>query len=105
VWAGTGSHEEAWRIMAFEPAMRLQLSPWHDRAMARPRKLHPPTASDQLETLLGFRWGMGRPPKHNLKAWTVTDDWPDPVPVTMAEVEVFEQFFANLFDELFSGRD
>jgi hypothetical protein len=83
--------------------MRLQLWPWHHSPMARPRKIHPPSASDQLEALLGFRWEFGRPPKHNLNAWTVTDDWPDLVPVTMAEVEVFEHFFADLFDEFFSG--
>jgi hypothetical protein len=92
--------------MAFEPAMRLRVLSWHHSPiMARPRKIYPPTVSDQLEALLGFRWKMGRPPKHNLKVWTVTDDWPEPVPVTMAEVEVFEHFFANLFDELFSGRN
>jgi len=73
--------------------------------MARHRKIDPPTVSDQLEALLGFQWKMGRPPKHKLEAWTVTDDWPEPVPITMEEVEVFERFFAKLFDELFSGED
>jgi hypothetical protein len=105
VWAGKGSDEEAWRIMAFEPAMRLQVLPWHHGSMARARKIYPPTASDQLEALLGFRWKIGRPPKHNLNAWTVTDDWSDLVPITMAEIEVFEHFFADLFDKLLSGRD
>jgi hypothetical protein len=23
---------------------------------------------------------IGRPPKHDVEAWTVTDDWPNPVP-------------------------
>ena len=36
--------------------------------------------------------------------WTVTDDWPDEVPVTEAEIEVFEAWFGDLFDELFSTR-
>lgn len=40
-------------------------------------------------------------PKHDLTTWTVTDDWPDPVPVTEAEIEVFERWFGDLFDELF----
>lgn len=31
----------------------------------------------------------------------MTDDWPDPVPVTEAEIEVFERWFGDLFDELF----
>jgi len=36
--------------------------------------------------------------------WTVTDDGPDPAPVTEAEIDVFEAWFGDLFDELFSGR-
>jgi hypothetical protein len=34
---------------------------------------------------------------------TVTDDWPEDVPVTEAEIEVFEAWFGDLFDE-FSTR-
>jgi len=34
----------------------------------------------------------------------VTDDWPDEVPVTEAEIEVFEAWFGDLFDELFATR-
>ena len=36
--------------------------------------------------------------------WAVTDDWPEDVPVTEAEVDVFEAWFGDLFDELFSTR-
>jgi hypothetical protein len=32
---------------------------------------------------------------------TVTDDWPEDVPVTEAEIDVFETWFGELFDELF----
>ena len=32
----------------------------------------------------------------------MTDDWPDEVPITEAEIEVFEAWFGELFDELFS---
>jgi hypothetical protein len=61
-----------------------------------------PHASEQLEALLGCPWPFpGRPPKHDLSTWTVTDDWPERVPVTEAEVDVFEQWLADLFDELF----
>ena len=71
-------------------------------AMARPRKDRPPTASEQLEKLLGHPWPFtGRPPKHDLSTWTVTDDWPEHIPVTEAEVDVFESWFGDLFDELF----
>jgi hypothetical protein len=45
---------------------------------------------------------VGRPPKHdNLSNWIVTDDWPERIPVTDAEVDVFEAWFGDLFDELF----
>jgi hypothetical protein len=42
--------------------------------------------------------------RHDTAAWTVTDDWPEDVPVTEAEIEVFEAWFGDLFDELFSTR-
>jgi hypothetical protein len=44
---------------------------------------------------------IGRPPKHDVKAWIVTDDWPDPVPIVDAELAMFEAWFGDLFDELF----
>jgi hypothetical protein len=43
----------------------------------------------------------GRPPKHDLSTRTVSDDWPEQVPVSEAEVEVFESWFGDFFDELF----
>lgn len=42
-----------------------------------------------------------RTPKHDLSTWTVTDDWPEKVPVTEEEVRIFESWFGDLFDELF----
>jgi hypothetical protein len=44
---------------------------------------------------------IGRPAKHDLSTWIVTDDWPTRVPVTDAEIDVFEAWFGDLFDELF----
>jgi hypothetical protein len=70
--------------------------------MSRPVRKPVPTASEQLEAFLGYPWPFpGRPPKHDLSTWTVTDDWPERVPITEVEVEVFERWFGNLFDELF----
>jgi hypothetical protein len=43
----------------------------------------------------------GRPPRHDLETWTVTDDWPQSVPVTDAEVDVFEAWFGDFFDAMF----
>ncbi|HEX9590113.1 MAG TPA: hypothetical protein VGA15_20495 [Bradyrhizobium sp.] len=47
---------------------------------------------------------VGRPAPEDKTTWTVTDDWPEDVPVTEAEIEVFEAWFGDLFDELFSTR-
>lgn len=68
--------------------------------MPRASRPHQPSASEQLERLLG-RPFPGRPPKYDLETWTVADDWPQRVPVTEAEVDVFEAWFGDLFDELF----
>jgi hypothetical protein len=43
----------------------------------------------------------GRPTKHDLETWGITDDWPELVPVGDAEIDVFEAWFRDLFDELF----
>lgn len=69
--------------------------------MARSRKSSSPTASDQLEALLGYPWPFaGRPLRHDLSTWTIKDDWPEAVPITEAEVAVFEHWFGDLFDAL-----
>lgn len=39
---------------------------------------------------------------HDLARWRVTDDWPDPVPVTEAEIALFERWFADILDEITS---
>jgi hypothetical protein len=53
----------------------------------------------RLHQLLGKPWPFpGRPPKHDLSEWTVTDDWPERVRVTQAEIDVFEAWFGDLFD-------
>ena len=44
---------------------------------------------------------IGRPAKLDLESWRVTDDWTTHVPVTDAEIDVFEAWFDDLFDELF----
>jgi hypothetical protein len=46
----------------------------------------------------------GRPAAEDTSTWTVTDDWPDEVPITEAELDVFEAWFGELLDELFSTR-
>jgi hypothetical protein len=43
---------------------------------------------------------IGRPPKHDVEMWKVTDNWPKRVPITDAELDVFEAWFGDLFDGL-----
>lgn len=70
--------------------------------MSGRKRQRQPTASEQLEALLGYPWPFaGRPPRHDLSGWIVTDDWPNPVPVSAEEIAVVERWFGDLFDELF----
>jgi hypothetical protein len=43
----------------------------------------------------------GRRVKHDVETWRVVDNWPERVPVSQSEVDVFEAWFGDLFDELF----
>ena len=47
---------------------------------------------------------VGRPCKTDPTTWAVTDDWPPRVPVTEAEVELFEAWFGDLFDRMLGPR-
>ncbi len=38
------------------------------------------------------------------KRMRVTDDWPEDVPVTEAEIDVFERWFGDVFDELLNPK-
>jgi hypothetical protein len=42
----------------------------------------------------------GRDDRHQFR-FIVSDDWPEHIPVSEAEVDVFEAWFGDLFDELF----
>jgi hypothetical protein len=79
--------------------------------MAGPRKSHRQNlaAADALpDDLYDYARPVaprpGRPAPEEPTTSTVKDDWPEHVPVTEAEIEVFEAWFGDLFDELFSTR-
>ena len=75
--------------------------------MTRPRKSRPQCAEapdDLYDYARPPARRPGRPGPEDATAWTVKDDWPADVPVTEAEIEVFEAWFGDLFDELFSTR-
>ncbi len=42
-----------------------------------------------------------RPAADDAESWRVIDDWPERVPVTEREVDVFEAWFGDVLDELF----
>jgi hypothetical protein len=77
--------------------------------MARSQKLRRQHA-DLSRTAPDNPYDYARPPERRASrpapekptTWTVKDDWPEEVPVTEAEIEVFEAWFGDLFDELFS---
>ena len=83
----------------------------HTGAMARSQKsrrrraeLFGASANDLYEYARSPACRPGRPVAGDPTTWTVTDDWPEDVPVSEAEIEVFEAWFGDLFDELFSTR-
>lgn len=42
--------------------------------------------------------------ENDLADWIVTDDWPEHIPVSEAEVDLFERWFGDFFDELFGTK-
>lgn len=47
----------------------------------------------------------GHPPVFDVSKLPVQDDWPDEVPVTEAEIDVFERYFGNTLDRLFGPQE
>jgi hypothetical protein len=78
----------------------------HNRAMARSQESQRRVSTNaQCDDLYDYAVAPARPSRRRAKrtsvTWTVTDDWPEDVPVTEAEIAVFEAWFGELFDELF----
>jgi hypothetical protein len=79
----------------------------HSGAMASSQesRRRPAPAPASLDDLYDYAAAPTRPDRRRAKRdrirWTVTDDWPNDVPVTEAEIAVFEAWFGDLFDELF----
>jgi hypothetical protein len=62
-------------------------------------------ADAELDNLYDYARAPVHPGRRRAKrdrmTWSVTDDWPEDVPVTEAEIDVFEAWFGDLFDDLF----
>ena len=73
------------------------------RHRGRPRRPAPGILPDDLYDYYSHEPApkRGHPPAVAAETWRVVDDWPERVPVTAAEVDVFEAWFGDFFDELF----
>lgn len=47
----------------------------------------------------------GSPPVFDVSKLPVIDDWPEEVPVTEAEIDVFERYFGDMLDRLFGPQE
>ena len=84
----------------------------HRRAQrGRPRQPAPGTLPDDLydyEDDPAPRISPSRgSPSHvfDVEKLPVIDDWPDEVPITEAAIQVFERWFADVFDAMFGSVD
>ena len=99
-----------WDRITCNSAILLAQARYDIAVMPRPRKSRTrnPAAADPPIDLYDYvrppARRPGRPAPDDSTTWTVKDDWPEHVPVTEAEIEVFEAWFGDLFDELFSTR-
>jgi hypothetical protein len=79
--------------------MVATVAPW----LPRKNRSHGMRRAARYSTISMTMWP--RPGRRRAKrgsvTLTVTDDWPEDVPVTDAEIVVFEAWFGELFDELF----
>ncbi|WP_298498008.1 hypothetical protein [uncultured Maritimibacter sp.] len=77
----------------------------------RPRQPAPETLPDDLynysdDPTPRVSPPRGRPPHlFDVERLPVIDDWPEDVPITEAEMQVFERWFADVFDDLFGAVD
>jgi len=95
------------RDMAWSSAVLWIGQACHTGAMApaqESRRRRVP-ADASLDDLYDYSAAPARPGRRRANrasvTLTVTDNWPEDVPVTEAEIAVFEAWFGELFDELF----
>lgn len=67
-----------------------------------PRKSRSVSSTNSSQAVLSPK---RRRPKQDVSTWTVIDDWPEKVPVTEAEIEIFERYFGDVLDKLFGSID
>jgi hypothetical protein len=90
-------------LRPFYGSVRLAtVAPW--RALTKSCRPHA-LIGTSFDDLYDYAPTGGRPRRRQAKrapvTWMVTDDWPEDMPVTDAEIDVFEAWFGDLFDDLF----
>ena len=75
--------------------------------IGRSRQPIPKTLPDDLFDYADDPAPRRSPPPHvfDVEKLPVIDDWPEDVPITEAEIQVFERWFADVFDEMFGSLD
>ena len=83
----------------------------HRARKGRPRNPAPETLPDDLFDYAKDATPDGRERRKSplrivdIETLPVIDDWPEDVPVTLAEVEIFERHFGDVLDRLFGPID
>ena len=78
----------------------------------RPRQSVPRALPDDLYDYADDPMPAERLPRRGARAYIfdverlpVIDDWPEKVPVTVAEIDIFERYFGDVLDRLFGPVD
>lgn len=71
---------------------------------ARRKLTRPDSVGDLHDYAMPRARHRGHKAPEDTTEWVVTDDWPERVPVTKAEVDVFEAHFSDFFDKLLGPR-
>lgn len=77
------------------------------RRRGRPRRPSPNAAPDDLYDYAAEPEPQARAPRRgasrrfDVESLPVYDDWPERVPVTEEEVDIFERYFGDVLDRLF----
>ena len=83
----------------------------HRAQKGRPRTTAPETLPDDLFDYADDPTPDGRERRRSslrivdVETLPVIDDWPEKVPVTLSEVEIFERHFGDVLDRLFGPID
>lgn len=76
------------------------------RTYRRRPRLGPLAERDDLRDYAAPRPPYRRGPRSaDLDGWLVTDTWPERIPVTRVEVDLFERHFGDVLDALFGKVD